>query len=152
MGQLFVWKSRKLCGILRGTKEEHFVVLFWPYFLSNQSGIWYTIVFWSEFFEYAKRNCVSTLVFFYNLFKKIFFFSSIWELVSRLLIELQSSSKNQKNPHDQLSGVGDTFQSSTYHSFPLKPGRVKNTPSPNKNSVSLSFQFLFELHSFAQSR
>ena len=65
-----------------------------------------------------------------------YIFSEIWELVSRLLIELQSSSKNQKNPHDQLSGVGDTFQSSSYHSFPLKPGRIKNTPSPNKNSVS----------------
>ena len=61
-------------GNCAGQKRSHFVVLFWPYFLSNQSGIWYTIVFWSEFFEYAKRNCVSTLVFFYNLFKKIYFF------------------------------------------------------------------------------
>ena len=111
-------------GFCTGQKRSHFVVLFWPYFLSNQSGIWYTIVFWSEFFEYAKRNCVSTLVFFIIYLKK-YLFSSIWELVSRLLIELQSSSKNQKNPHDQLSGVGDTFQSSNYHSFPLKPGRVK---------------------------
>ena len=50
-----------------------------------------------------------------------------------------------------LWGGGDTFQSSSYHSFPLKPGRVKNTPPPIKNLVSLS-QFLIELHSFAQSR
>ena len=105
-------------------------------FLSNQIGIWYTTVFWSNFFEYANRNCVSISVFFLKFILKNIFFRGIWELVSRLLIELQSSSKNQKNPHDQLSGVGDTFQSSSYHSFPLKPGRVKNTPSPNKNSVS----------------
>ena len=78
VGQFLVWKMEILCKIVRKIvrkqKSDHFVVLFLPYFLSNQSGIWYTIVFWSEFFEYAKRNCVSTLVFFYNLFKKISFF------------------------------------------------------------------------------
>ena len=52
------------------------------------------------------------------------------QYLSWLLIELQSSSKNQKNPHDQLSGVGDTFQSSKYHRFPLKCGRVKKIPHP----------------------
>merc|ERR1712240_771274 len=53
--------------------------------------------------------------------------------ISRLLIELQSSPKNQKNPHDQLIWDGNTFQSSIYHRFSLKPGFVfkkkKNTPS-----------------------
>merc|ERR1712240_525947 len=44
--------------------------------------------------------------------------------ISRLLIELQSSPKNQKNPHDQLIWGGNTFQCSIYHSFPLKPGCV----------------------------
>merc|ERR1711954_363935 len=51
--------------------------------------------------------------------------------ISRLLIELQSSPKKQKNPHGQLLWGGNTFQSSTYHRFSLKPGFVskKNTPS-----------------------
>ena len=48
--------------------------------------------------------------------------------ISRLLIELQSSSKNQKNPHGQLIWGGITFQTSIYHSFPLKPGCVKKYP------------------------
>ena len=47
--------------------------------------------------------------------------------------------KKQKNPHGQLMGGEDTFQSSSYHSFPLKPGRIKNTPPLFKNSVSLCF-------------
>ena len=51
------------------------------------------------------------------------------QTLSQLLIELESSSKNQKNPHGQLIWGGDTFQTSSYHSFSLKPGRVKNTPS-----------------------
>ena len=52
--------------------------------------------------------------------------------ISWLLIELQSSPKNQKNPHGQLIWGGNTFQSSIYHRFSLKPGFVfkeKNTPS-----------------------
>merc|ERR1711954_289704 len=51
--------------------------------------------------------------------------------ISRLLIELQSSPKNQKNPHDHLIWGGNTFQSSTYLRFSLKPGFVffLNTPS-----------------------
>ena len=100
------------------------------HYLLNLLENWYTIVFWSEFFEYANRNCVCILVFFLKFILKNIFFRGIWELVSRLLIELQSSSKNQKNPYDQLSGVGDTFQSSSYHSFPLKPGRIKKYPIP----------------------
>ena len=60
----------------------------------------------------------------------------IW--ITRLLIELQSSSKKQKNPHGLLIGGGIKFQSSIYHSFPLKPDRVKNTPLPHKNSVATS--------------
>ena len=44
--------------------------------------------------------------------------------ISRLLIELQSSPKNQKNPHDQLIWGGNTFQSSIYHRFSLKPDFV----------------------------
>merc|ERR1712240_444963 len=44
--------------------------------------------------------------------------------ISRLLIELQSSPKNQKNPHDQLIWGGNTFQNSIYHRFSLKPGFV----------------------------
>ena len=51
------------------------------------------------------------------------------QTLSQLLIELESSSKNQKNPHGLLIWGGDTFQTSSYHSFSLKPGRVKNTPS-----------------------
>ena len=57
-----------------------------------------------------------------------YIFSEIWEWVSRLLIELQSSSKNQKNPYGELMGGIDTFQSSSYNSFSLKPGRVKMSP------------------------
>ena len=45
--------------------------------------------------------------------------------LSQLLIELQNSSKNQNNPHGQLIWGGDTFQSSNYHSFPLKSDYVK---------------------------
>merc|ERR1711872_711080 len=44
--------------------------------------------------------------------------------ISRLLIELQSSPKNQKNPHGQLIWGGNTFQNSIYHRFSLKPGFV----------------------------
>ena len=36
---------------------------------------------------------------------------------------------------------GDTFQSSSYHSFPLKSGRVKNTPPPLIKNQSLSLSF-----------
>merc|ERR1711872_994901 len=41
--------------------------------------------------------------------------------ISRLLIELQSSPKKQKNPHDQLIWGGNTVQSSIYQRFSLKP-------------------------------
>ena len=44
--------------------------------------------------------------------------------ISWLLIELQSSPKKQKNPHDHLIWGGNTFQSSIYHRFSLKPGFV----------------------------
>merc|ERR1712240_125996 len=47
---------------------------------------------------------------------------SLW--ISRLLIELRSSSKNKNNPQNLLTWGGDTFQSSIYHNFPLKPGCV----------------------------
>merc|ERR1711989_311972 len=47
---------------------------------------------------------------------------SLW--ISRLLIELQSSSRNKNNPHSLLIWAGDTFQSSIYHNFALKPGLV----------------------------
>merc|ERR1711872_1106799 len=51
--------------------------------------------------------------------------------ISRILIELQSSPKKQKNPHDQLIWGRNTFKSSIYHRFSLKPGFVffLNTPS-----------------------
>merc|ERR1712240_694863 len=52
--------------------------------------------------------------------------------ISLLLIELQSSPKHQKNPHDQLIWGVNTFQSFIYHRFSLKPGFVfffLNTPS-----------------------
>ena len=45
--------------------------------------------------------------------------------------------KRQKNPHDQYIWDGDTFQSSSYHSFSLKPGRVKKYPLPHENSVAI---------------
>ena len=51
---------------------------------------------------------------------------SLW--ISQLLIKLQSSSKKQKNPHGQLIWDRNTFQTSIYYSFPLKPGFIKNTP------------------------
>ena len=37
--------------------------------------------------------------------------------------------KKKKNPHTQLLWGGINFQTSIYHSFPLKPGCIKNTPS-----------------------
>ena len=67
------------------------------------------------------------------------FFRGIWEWVSRLLIELQSSSKNQNNPHDQLNGGLDTFQSSQYHSFPLKPVRIKIFKAIKTHCLSFSY-------------
>ena len=69
--------------------------------------------------------------------------------LSRLQIELQSSSKNQKNPHTQLIWGGINFQTSIYHSFPLKPGCVKNTPLPHENSVA---QLLIELQSSSKNQ
>merc|ERR1711915_1110151 len=68
--------------------------------------------------------------------------------ISRLLIELQSSPKNQKNPHDQLIWGGNTFQSSIYHRFSLKPSFVffLNTPS-----LWIS-QLLIELQSSSKNR
>ena len=39
-------------------------------------------------------------------------------------------------------GGGDTFQSSSYHSFSLKPGRVKNTTPPLIKIQSLSLSLL----------
>ena len=38
--------------------------------------------------------------------------------------------KKQNNPHGQLMEGRDTFQSSSYHSYPLKPGRVEKYPTP----------------------
>merc|ERR1711954_390295 len=68
--------------------------------------------------------------------------------ISRLLIELQSSPKNQKNPHDQLIWGGNTFQSSIYHRFSLKPGFVffLNTPS------LWIFRLLIELQSSSKNK
>ena len=72
---------------------------------------------------------------FFDILKRtgfIIFFKTPPSLcISRLLIELQSSSKNQKNPHGQLIWGGITFQTSIYHSFPLKSGYVKNAPIPH---------------------
>ena len=39
-------------------------------------------------------------------------------------------------------GGGDTFQSSSYHSFPLKPGRVKKYHTPLIKIQSLSLSLL----------
>ena len=47
--------------------------------------------------------------------------------IYRLLIELQSSSKNQKNPHSQLIWGRFNFQRSIYHNFLLKLGLVWET-------------------------
>ena len=60
--------------------------------------------------------------------------------ISRLLIELQSSSKKQKNPHSQLIWGEITFQSSIYDRFPLKPGCVKNIPHPEAQSSSKNLE------------
>ena len=69
--------------------------------------------------------------------------------ISRLLIELRSSSKKQKNPHDQLLWGENTFKSSIYHRFSLKPGFVfffLNTPS-----LWIS-QLLIELRSSSKNK
>ena len=77
------------------------------------------------------------LVFFGEFFKILSL--NFWDdFVSQLLIELESSSKNQKNPHGQLVWGGITFQSSIYDSFPLKPGCVENIPLTETISVPLS--------------
>ena len=70
---------------------------------------------------------------FFDILKKqgLSFFQippSLW--LSRLLIELQSSSKNQKNPHGQLIWDGNAFHTSIYHSVPLNPGYIKNNTKP----------------------
>ena len=56
---------------------------------------------------------------------KILSLNFLDDFVSQLLTELESSSKNEKNPHGQLIRGGDPFQSFIYHSFPLNPGCVK---------------------------
>ena len=69
---------------------------------------------------------------FFDILKKtgfIYFFKtppSLW--ISRLLIELQSSSKKQKNPHEQYIWGRTFFKISIYHRFALKPGCVKIPP------------------------
>ena len=74
------------------------------------------------------------------------------QTLSQLLIELESSSKNQKNPHGQLIWGGDTFQTSSYHSFSLKPGRVKKYPLPHENSVAILFLYDFHKLGLPESR
>ena len=73
---------------------------------------------------------------FFGEFLKILSLNFWDDFVSQLLIELESSSKNQKNPYGRLKCGGNTFQSSIYHSFPLKPGCVKNPPIPVTFSAS----------------
>ena len=59
----------------------------------------------------------------------VFFFLNTPSLrISRLLIELQRSSKKQKNPHGQLIWNRNTFQTSIYYSFPLKLGCIEINP------------------------
>merc|ERR1712240_810179 len=62
---------------------------------------------------------------------------SLW--ISRLLIELQSSSKNKNNPQNLFIWGGDTFQSSIYHTFPLKPGCVKKNMLNKDANNTLNF-------------
>ena len=53
---------------------------------------------------------------------------------SRKYVDISASNcdteliKKQKNPYGELMGGIDTFQSSSYNSFSLKPGRVKMSP------------------------
>ena len=125
MGQLFVWKRRKSRVKSRvksrGTKEEPLccLILTLIFEQSKWDLVYYSFLVW--IFQICKQKL---FIFFqfsvYNLF--IFFF--IWEWISRLLIELQSPSKNENNPHSLIIWGGDTFQSSIYHSFALKPGCV----------------------------
>merc|ERR1711872_545318 len=80
---------------------------------------------------------------FFFFLKPFFFFlntPSLW--TSRLLIELQSSSKNKNNPHSLLIWGGDIFRSSIYHSFPLKPGCV-NKICPIKILIKPSIFLIF---------
>merc|ERR1712240_79784 len=80
--------------------------------------------------------------FFFNGYLKILSLNFMDDFVPQLLIELESSSKNQKNPHGQLIWGGNTFQSSIYHSFPLKPGCVNKICSIKmliKSSIFVRF-------------
>ena len=79
---------------------------------------------------------------FFGGFSKILSLNFLDHFISQLLIELQSSSKNQKNPHSQFIWGGNTFQSSIYHSFPLKPGCVNKICSIKmliKSSIFVRF-------------
>ena len=80
------------------------------------------------------------------------FFQDLCELLYQLLIELERSSKNQKNPHGLLIWGGDTFHTSSYHSFSLKPGRVKKYPLPHENSVAILFLYDFHKLGLPESR
>ena len=75
-------------------------------------------------FGQPNRNMLTEILhlcyFFLVIFSKYYLLNFLDHFVSQLLIELESSSKKQKNPHSQLVWGGDTLQSSIYHSFHLK--------------------------------
>ena len=112
-------------------RSEPFV-LYWPYFSVNQNESWCTNAFWSTESESGNRKDLSFLVFFGEFIKKLSFLP-FFRICKPNIISASNWAreliKKQKNPHGQLIWGGDTFQTSSYHSFSLKPGRVKNTPS-----------------------
>ena len=91
-------------------------------------------------FRICKYKTFIYISFFYNLFNKIYFFRNMGMGISASNWATELI-KNQKNPYGELMGVIDIFQSSSYNSFSLKLGCVKNTPSPHKIFVSLSVSY-----------
>ena len=116
--------------------------LYHLHFFINSLANWYVCMICSSKSEYAIGIVLLILVFFLVNFLKYFLHPilTIWTQapLSQLLIDLQSSSKNENDPHGLHIWDGDTFQSSSYHSFPLKPGCVRKSHPLNKDPVSLS--------------
>ena len=61
--------------------------------------------YWSEIFEYANIKHLSILVFFYNLFNKIYFFRNMGMGISASNWTTELIKKNKKNPYGELMGV-----------------------------------------------
>ena len=138
MGQFFCLKRIEIVCKMEGKmdskqKRSGFIILFWPYLLHNQGRSWCSIflfLFW-KFWIFKQK----LFIFFSFFFGDLNIFSRNMKsdtLASNWATELI------KNTHGQLMWDGDTFQSSSYHSFPFKPNRVKTTPLSHKNSVSFS--------------